>query len=247
MGRNDGNYLNIIFDIDQTLIDSMSVPKIPGRKLKVPDRKDIFIIDYPDSYNLVFKRPGCDELLKYCMNHKNIRVGIWSLGTTGHVWNVMRGLLDRKDLNKLTVMVGRKYLDPTHPSRQYYTEMKTKTDFRPPLYQDRMSKPLTAFYGRKGSHLTSAVMNPSNTIIIDNSPYNTEVNSKNSILVPNYEMGKSRDTAFNVILEWLRKARIYDIQKFKKPEFDREGRSTDPGMEKIIAAADLRRSRGSLA
>ena len=38
----------------------------------------------------------------------------------------MRGLLSKKDLNKLTLMIGRKYLDISHSSKQYYTELKKK-------------------------------------------------------------------------------------------------------------------------
>ena len=83
MSKKENDYLNIIFDIDQTLIDSTSVPKIKGKTLQIPNKKNVFVIEYDDYYNVVFKRPMCDELLKYCLNHPNIRVGIWSLGTTG--------------------------------------------------------------------------------------------------------------------------------------------------------------------
>ena len=84
-----------------------------------------------------------------------------------------------------------------------------------------MSKPLTSLYGSRKNRNSYLYGNSKNTIIIDNSPYNTNVNPNNSILVPNYEIGNENDVIFKELIQWLNKLHCKDIRKCSKPKFNK--------------------------
>ena len=84
--KKDTKY-TIIFDLDGTLIKSFKYQPLGLSNKIVVEEKDLWVV----------KRPGVDNLLKFCESNYNI--GIWSSGGEQYVNNVVKECFNINFLN----------------------------------------------------------------------------------------------------------------------------------------------------
>lgn len=196
--KNSSDKLNVIFDIDETLIKSIFSD----------DEKRNFIegVSHNTEYNLMKTKNGISFiyfirnyfylLFNYCI--ENFNVGIWSNGNVKYIEPLLKKLLTKIQYNKLTIIIGRnnktdKFIE--------YIDLKTNNKFKINLINNKLSKPLSYLFN---TNPYSKTFNSKNTILIDDTPSNISINPENSIYIPQYCLKNNDNYLFNVY-QWLKK------------------------------------------
>lgn len=165
----------IIFDIDSTLIDSLTESDYRANKINTkPDA--IYQIDNLKYF--IFKRPYFDKLMEYC--HKNFKyVAIWTHGDSVWATNFIKHILPKD-----------------YPLLFIYTRQKGGPKFGTSGAYKQLAKIWTTY-----SHLK---INPHNTLIIEDTPENCELNMGNCIVVkPFLVKNNNKDDALKRLLIYL--------------------------------------------
>ena len=97
--------LNIIFDIDSTLIQSFFARNDKINLMSVLPNSEYYIGKAGKYTFLFFIRRYAHFLLRYCLEHFN--VGIWSTGTTKYIDEILHYLFPADLYNKLNVIITR--------------------------------------------------------------------------------------------------------------------------------------------
>lgn len=203
--------LNIIFDIDDTLIHSYFN--------KQNDRNFSDGIYHNTEYELFkttsgkpfiyFIRKYAMFLLNYCFKHFN--VGIWSNGNHKYVNPLLKKILTKSQYDKLNIIIS-----ATNINNKYteYKNFKNNKKFKIDVFNKIRPKSLEYLYENYKE------FNPKNTLLIDDGSYNISVNPLNSIFVPMYCLKNDDNHLFN-IYQWLNKhGKKKDIRKIPKNIFD---------------------------
>lgn len=203
--------LNVIFDIDDTLIHSYFNKK--------NDRNFSEGIYHNTEYELLkttsgksfiyFIRKYTMFLLNYCFKHFN--VGIWSNGNHKYIIPLLKNILTKSQYDKLNIIIS-----ATNISDKYteYKNLKNNKKFKINVFNKTRPKPLEYLYENYKK------FNPKNTLLIDDGSYNISVNPLNSIFVPMYCL-KNEDNYLFDVFEWLNKhSKKKDIRKIPKNIFD---------------------------
>jgi len=200
--------INVIFDIDETLIHSKSV-EIPENGDKYlqqieKDKKDIMFINLGGNHvYIVYKRPFYKQLLNYC--YKKFNVSFWTAGTPPYCVGVLKKLLTPEQFNKTHIMFSRKDTKSTYDCKKnYLIKHKSVNGHYPKLLHILWHHP---------NYKTK--FTPNNTILLDNSSVHTSRYPKNTLKVPDFYPSKkefdntnSNDIYLRKLLNWLKKHRL---------------------------------------
>ncbi len=200
--------INVIFDIDETLIHSKSV-EIPENGDKYlqqieSDKKDIMFLKLsPNHMYIVYKRPYYKQLLAYC--YKKFNVSFWTAGTPPYCVGVLKKLLTPEQFNKTHIMFSRKDTKSTYDCKKnYLIKHKSVNGHYPKLLHILWHHP---------NYKTK--FTPNNTILLDNSSVHTSRYPKNTLKVPDFYPSEkefnntnSNDVYLRKLLNWLKKHRL---------------------------------------
>lgn len=205
--------INLIFDLDQTLIDSTKLDNNETVLLKTDKRhNEIFGINTgKDSNYIITCRAYSSVLLRYCF--KNFNVGFWTAGTIKYGDAILKRILLPEEYKKCICIIGR-----TSNTVNYWKckDIINKTNFKIPKLDGAMSKPLSLLFednkNYKGIH-------KNNTLLIDNSPWNIIPNPKNSIYIVDSCTKKTDDLLFLLYHKLKEIRRKKDVTKIDFREY----------------------------
>ena len=192
------NKLNVIFDIDDTLIHTyLNREDQRLRSNGIAENTEYSLFNAKDGTSRVyFIRNYTHFLLNYCLEKFN--VGIWSVGRDGYIIPLLKDLLTEQQYKKLNIIISSKKRSDKYTE---YIDDKNKKTFKIDILNMKPVKPLQYLFDDKSY---SRIFNPKNTILIDDSAFNISVNPLNSIYVPMYCIKKKENYLFNVY-QWLDK------------------------------------------
>ena len=183
--------LNIIFDIDSTLIHSFSARNNKINLMSVLPNTEYYTgkLAY-----LFYIRRYAHFLLRYCLEHFN--VGIWSTGTTKYIDEILHYLFPADLYNKLNVIITR---DKQTDKEIICKDTKNNKTFRLTKFNGNSIKYLDYLFNDK---FYSKTFNKKNTLLIDDLAANISVNPLNSVFIPAYCYKKQDNILFELYL-WL--------------------------------------------
>jgi len=82
--------INLIFDLDNTLISSISMKELKQKKLKNIDSSSLHY-DLMDGYYRVYSRPGLQKFLDYAFKHFN--VSIWTAASRDYATFIIDNII----------------------------------------------------------------------------------------------------------------------------------------------------------
>lgn len=199
----DKNKLNIILDIDETLVHTVNLQKptfVASEKYN-----KMFVTKTGDC---VYIRKHAEEFLEYCF--WNFNVSFWSVGTYKYVQEILKTLLG-SNYSKSVAIIGRK---DTLGNGQGYYDVKNNINFRVAKIGNDATKPLNFLYrhSRYGR-----IFKKSNTVLIDDNTGNIAVNGDNAIYIPPYCI-QQHDNYLLSLLKWTMKVSKMDAFPSKKPK-----------------------------
>lgn len=217
----------IIFDIDNTLIDSLTESDYKAHKITTkPDAT--YQIDNLKYF--IFKRPYFDKLMEYC--RKNFKyVAIWTHGDSVWAANFLKYILPKN-----------------YPLLFIYTRQKGGPRFGTSGAYKQLAKIWTTY-----SHLK---INPHNTLIIEDTPENCELNMGNCIVVKPFLIKNSgKDDALKRLLIYLhslkkiaRKSVLsVDKSRWTHDSLEFEKKNIKPPEPKHISSSNSPDSRKSVS
>ena len=212
------NKLNVIFDIDDTLIHTYLNGE--GQRMRsngIASNTEYSLFRTEDkSPRIYFIRNYTPFLLNYCLEKFN--VGIWSVGGDGYIVPLLKDLLTEQQYKKLNIIISGKNRNDKYTE---YIDDKNKKSFKIDILNMKPVKPLQYLFDDKSY---SRIFNPKNTILIDDSAFNISVNPLNSIYVPMFCIKKKENYLFNVY-QWLDKhGKKKDIRNIDKKIFKYDGK-----------------------
>tara|TARA_B100000029_G_scaffold501052_1_gene573760 strand:- start:543 stop:1466 length:924 start_codon:yes stop_codon:yes gene_type:complete len=173
------NKINIIFDLDETLVHSKSIKTPPnGEKylnnIENQNQDLAFLKVSPTTHFMVHKRPYYKELLDYCYKHHN--VSFWTAGTPNYCMGILDKILTPHQLKKAKIIFARHKPNETYNcnNSELYRH-KTVDGSYPKLLPILWKHPK---YKRK--------FNKKNTVLFDNSEFHTSRYPKNTVNVPDF-------------------------------------------------------------
>lgn len=166
---------NIVLDIDETLILSLTTPEeINSVDLTIPDNYNNLSLIFLDKKPIyVFSRPYCQSFLRFCFKYFD-KVIVWSAGSKEYVETVV---------NKLFYGIGQPY--------RVYDRSFCETT------ANGYTKPLSKII----RDIPSVTLQ--NTIIVDDKVSNFSKNPENGILIPAYSSINNNDDALIKLVQWL--------------------------------------------
>lgn len=216
--------LNLIFDLDQTLIESINtddskivIGNIKGveffhmmyfqkkqkskkRKKRKKSKKRKSIERIQNNY-VVFQRQYLSTFLRFCFN--NFNVGFWSNGTVKYTNAILKKILLPEELKKCICILGRTKMDD---NEMVYKDLKNKRKFKIKTTNSNYSKKLEYIYNKK--------ITKNNTLFFDDGIYNKGMNCNNVVLIPEYRYNIPNDKCLFKLMEILKKKRkVKTIQK----------------------------------
>lgn len=203
--------LNIIFDIDDTLIHSYFNKNNDRNFSKgIYNNTEYELLKTTSGIPFIyFIRKYALFLLNYCFKHFN--VGIWSNGSHKYVIPLLKNLLTKSQYNKLNIIITSTNLNDKYTE---YKNYKNNKKFKIDVFNKTRPKPLEYLYENYKD------FNNKNTLLIDDGSYNISVNPLNSIYLPMYCLNNDDNYLFN-IYQWLSKhGKKKDIRKIPKNIFD---------------------------
>tara|TARA_Y200000002_G_scaffold208474_1_gene171951 strand:- start:644 stop:1555 length:912 start_codon:yes stop_codon:yes gene_type:complete len=216
MNNYDNNKLNLIFDMDQTLLHTIILDNL--KYVNIDKNTECKIIKKKNSkFNIICIRKYFLFLIKYCFEHFN--VGIWSTGGYGYVENTMKELLPDELYNKLIILIGK---SKQNESTINFEDIANDYFFKLHKYNDRGVKNLKFLFEDK---YYSKIFKPSNTLLIDDQPEHVAISPKNCIFIPRYCYSNNDNYLFHLYL-WLRKHKnkknIQNVEKLNLADYNKD-------------------------
>ena len=167
--------LNIIFDLDETLINSVHLDNNETILMKTTNRyTEVYLINVGKNNNfLVNCRSYSSLLLKYCF--KNFNVGFWTAGTIDYGKKIIKRLLNEEEYKKTICIIGK---EKKNDKYWLCKDIINNNKFKIPLLDGQKTKPLSILF-EDNTHYKN--INKRNTILIDNNTWNIIPNPKNSL------------------------------------------------------------------
>ena len=188
---------NLIFDIDQTLLNCFNYRPIVLPTRVINNKKIDKIIDtsyeyyfninvYENGfkYKLFFSiRPYVFTLLRYA--YKNFNVSYWTAGTYQYAEKVLKTILTSKQYDETIMIFGRKNKNEFNT----YIDVVSKFEIISDGHQDKkniypIAKKLSILFNHD---YYKNIFNKDNTLIIDDSNTIKKYNPFNSIVIPPYQ------------------------------------------------------------
>ena len=196
--------MNIIFDLDKTLIHSISEDQFTDMK----DISEFCILKLKDISYLTYKRRYYDILLDYCFN--NFKVGFWSAGTPSYILPIIKNIVSKENFKKITIILGRtKYTKKYTIYQNYLTKKKYKIN----NYNDNIVKSLDLLYENKDF---KRIFNKKNTLLVDDYSHNISINKLNSIHIPAFCSNKQDNILLDLLLWLIKNKNKKNIQRCSK-------------------------------
>lgn len=175
------NKINLIFDIDATLINTLDFNFYNHSKINIGSIENfkIGIIHWATYLALVFLRPYLEEFLFYCF--KNFNVGFWTAGNPLYCKEILKLILSEEQYNLTNIILAREGKD--------YINLKNHTVYND-VNTDDTKKPLEKIWN--DINLMDE-FNPKNTILIDDNVRICLENPLNSINVPRFDRFSKKD------------------------------------------------------
>jgi hypothetical protein len=200
--------INVIFDLDATLINSVFIETIygnqepdlqltslgPHRLVIIPGKKTTT----GQSNNIMFYRPFTVELLEYLNKHPLVDISVWSAGEQKYVEDICRVLFGADWKKKLKIVISRKASAPKYTSIISQSGEIFDSDF-----ENKSIKDLDVLFNhvRWGQIFTRR-----NTILIDDAAEHYLMNKgQNIIHVPGWDGINSCDTVLLELQQWFEK------------------------------------------
>lgn len=218
--------INIIFDLDATLISSdincvnygaedpdwttQSIGPhqrvvIPGSSIYCPQKAD---------HNIMYYRPYAPELLMYLKHQKNINISVWSAGEQKYVEGICKVLFGPDWKTYLKIVISRKDSTPKYTSIISHTGEVFDSDF-----EGRSIKDLEVLFRHKK---WGKIFTPKNTLLIDDAyDHYVKNQGRNITHVPAWNGYNSCDTVLFQLQQWL--ARLFknsNLDMSKIPQFE---------------------------
>lgn len=173
--------MNIVLDIDGTLIDTISEEQHNAWKeheTYIPYDMEAKLKGKPV---YIYKRAHLDEFIRYCLNNFD-NVGIWTLGEPRWARFVIKKVLGKR-------------LDDFHP----VLSIQESTIVANPIYGWKYLKPLASIYEN-----FPADYKEKRTLIIDDAPLNSIENRDNAFDIKTFEAcNVSHDTVLLDMIDYL--------------------------------------------
>lgn len=189
------NKINLILDIDDTLIKTLDVRKNNNFEIK----NNMKIINLPNFVGIVYTRPYLANFLKFCYSYFN--VGFWTAGSSLYCREILKLILTNEQYNNTTLILAR--------DNNNYVDLKTNILYQNVIYNETILKPLDLLWNDKNY---GKKFNKKNTLIIDN---NKNSNFSNSIIIDEFDINNN-DIGLCYISNILNVIKNYDdIRNFK--------------------------------
>ena len=191
--------LNVIFDIDETLIQTHHITS---------DYKDYYskgdMIEGETSRGKfhIYKRPYLNELLNYAF--KYYQVSFWTLGIREYCKEVLNKILTPEQLKKTKIILARE------EENEFY-EFKSRKHYIMNLHSDQITKPLDYLWEHPDFKNR---FNRKNTFLVDDSVLHTAINQYNSLFIYPWCRFDLKDEKLKELIEILKKNK--NAKKVKK-------------------------------
>lgn len=199
--------INIIFDLDATLISSNNIPTNYGSP--EPDWKTMTIgphnmaiiqgskTESGQENNLMLYRPYAAELINYLRRQKNVAISVWSAGEQKYVEGICQVLFGVDWRKTLKIVISRKDSTPKYTSIISQTGEVFDSDF-----ENRSIKDLAVLFTHPK---WGKIFTPKNTLLIDDAHEHYVMNKgRNIVHVPGWDGVNSCDTVLWQLQQWLR-------------------------------------------
>lgn len=194
------NKINLIFDLDDTLVQTPEYNFINGKSnnLNMPNIVDIGIINAEGMVTITYLRPYLKDLLKYC--YENYTVSFWTSGNYFYCIEVLKIILtsDQYDRTKLILS---KY------NHSNILECKNNVTFTNDNLEILNCKPMDIIF----NNFENLGFKRNNTILIDDNIFVCNYNKQNTINIVKFNRFNYKDTSLLQLLEWLKKGE-YNIK-----------------------------------
>ena len=172
------NFLNIIFDLDETLIQTLDINFSENKNYVIenPTISNMSIINIPENNRTTFLyiRPYFLKLIEFCFRHFN--VSFWTAGTSQYCNSIINVLLSEDQKLKTKAIIAR-----VANENRKIVNIKTGKKYSINNYVEQ--KPLCFLWEHEDF---KNIFNNQNTLIVDNSQNVTKHYPYNSIFVESY-------------------------------------------------------------
>jgi hypothetical protein len=206
--NHENKKINIIFDLDATLISSNEKTTIygdedphwvtqsigPHQPVIIPGKKT----QTEQEHNLMYYRPYAPELLLYLARQPQVNISVWSAGEKKYVEGICKVLFGVDWKKKLKIVISRKSSIPKYTSIISQTGEVFDSDF-----ENNSIKDLNVLFNHRR---WGKLFKPQNTILIDDA-YDHYVKNKghNIAHIPAWDGFNSCDTVLFELQQWLEK------------------------------------------
>ncbi len=201
------NKINIIFDLDATLINSMSTftkygdenPEWFIQSIGPHQHVNIQGPKTPNGQdnNLMYFRPYAPELLQYLAKHPLVNISVWSAGTQKYVEGICKVLFGVDWKKTLKIVISRKDSEPKYTSIISQTGEVFDSDF-----ENRSIKDLDVLFTHKR---WGKIFTRKNTLLIDDAfDHYVKNKGQNIVHVPAWDGINSCDTVLWELQQWFK-------------------------------------------
>lgn len=214
--------INLIFDLDQTLIHSLEevnnnifIANIKAssafiiyekknklqksfKSKKQKTQKNTKTIKQNKEINpmIVFKRNNLNFFLRYCFHY--FKVGFWTSGTTNYLYKILKNILLPDEYKKCICIIGREKSDNNSIT---YKDLISKKIFKIKDVNNNYVKDLNYIYNK--------TITKDNTILFDDLLQHKAINCNNNVLIPIYNYTQNNDNVLYHIIKELDKIKYH--------------------------------------
>jgi hypothetical protein len=197
------NYkLNLIFDIDETLIQSHHNE---SGILYSYDKGDMMMGKSRNGEFLIYLRPYLRQLLDFCYKYFNI--SYWTSGETDYAKSILKNILSKSQYKKTKMILAR-------VDQNEFKDCKTDKNYVINLHNDYIGKPLDYLWDHPDFRY---IFNRNNTVIIDDNPLNIALNQHNSIFIYPWCRFNKKDRKLKALIKLLKQHKKAKTVKDIKP------------------------------
>lgn len=203
--------LNLIFDLDATLINSLRVGDDMNQVVGMNTNDWDIIRPKKTKAYLLLKRKGLELFLQFCF--ENFNVGFWTNGMHAYGNAILDKILTTEQKTQTICFVGRvsedqnftKYKKSVWKKGRGKTLKISSTHFKAPTTNHKQGKNLCDIYNKE--------ITKNNTLLIDDAGYNKAQNAQNAILIPEFEEDTQDDNTLFLLIDIL--SRIQGLRTIK--------------------------------
>ena len=195
INRNNNKKFHLIFDLDETLIQSIQDNINLETKYMVENTQlsQIAFININNIFKVIYIRPFCLTLLDFC--YKHFDVSFWTSGTHNYCRGVINTLLNETQKQQTKFIIAKYNKD-----KNKIINLKSNKVYDISKFYPNQQKPLIYLWKHPDFN---KYLNQNNTILIDNSIQVVKPYLDNSILVYSYCRLNHQDDVLNTLKDKL--------------------------------------------